>query len=412
MPGCVSCNKEILPPSPIATYEERYYHPDCLRCHSCRKSLSGKQFIKEKNGNLVCEECNEKNSPKCTKCKLTFKAGQSYKKVSDDVYYHNECFICAGPCGKPMTAEFYDLENGKFLCTDCYDKYGTDFDKHTPAAPNNRGATNAPPPIPQSEPPAQAASNRAINNLVSRFDMTAIDDNKQSKPLISAAPSKIESLPAVERVKDSPAAAEAPVSRPLTNEPPAKKAPAEDFYCEKCKEKLTGQYTVYNEKKYHARCFVCCQCSQEFTEKSFYKLNGQPLCRNCHSRNLVETSSKCNKCFQPILDTIVTFKNSEYHDYCLVCSECSKKLIGQSIYTDKQDRPFCVECFTRKEGKTCAKCYKTIAPNQSNLVFEGKNFHKECFTCQKCARQISSAESFYRSEDDENAVICEHCINK
>lgn len=403
---CSSCDKEIKPPSPIATYENRYYHPDCLKCNSCRKSLSGKQFIKEKNGNLVCEECNEKNSPKCKKCRLTFKAGQSYKKVSDDVYYHNECFICSGPCGKPMTAEFYDLENGKFLCTNCYDKYGTDYEKYISPVSNDDDSyirDRAPPPIPKSEPPASAPSNRAINNLASRFDATSLDDKAKAPPA-----GKIESLPAVERVKDTPPATS--VSRPLTNEP-AKK-PAEDFYCAKCNEKLTGQYTVYNDKKYHAKCFVCCQCNQEFTEKSFYKLNGNPLCRNCHSRNLVETSSKCNKCFQPILDTIVTFKNKEFHDYCLVCTECSKKLVGQSIYTDKQDKPFCVDCFTRKEGKTCAKCFKIIAPNQSNLVFEGKNFHKECFTCKQCSRLISATESFYRSEDNDDAVICEHCINK
>ncbi len=129
---------------------------------------------------------------------------------------------------------------------------------------------------------------------------------------------------------------------------------------------------------------------------------------SCHSQNLVANASSCRKCSQPILDTVVTFKGGEYHDYCLVCNLCSKKLVGQSIYTDKQEKPYCIECFTKKEAKICNKCSKSIAPNQTNLVFEDKNFHKECFTCKKCSKQISSAESFYRDKEPDT-FICEKC---
>jgi hypothetical protein len=172
--------------------------------------------------------------------------------------------------------------------------------------------------------------------------------------------------------------------------------------------------TTYERKQYHTKCFVCCQCGDDFKENSFFKLDGQPLCRNCHSKNLVETSSRCRKCEQPILDTIVTFKNHEYHDYCLVCTQCSTKLVGQSIYTDKQDQPYCLGCYTVREGKQCAKCAKLIAPSQSNLVFESKNFHKECFVCNKCGRVISSSESFYKDDENPNTplgIVCGECAD-
>lgn len=136
------------------------------------------------------------------------------------------------------------------------------------------------------------------------------------------------------------------------------------------------------------------------------------MCRNCHSKNLVSSASKCRKCSQPILDTIVTFKGGEFHDYCLVCTLCSKKLVGQSIYTDKVDKPYCVGCFTKKEGKYCGKCAKIIAPSQPNLIFEEKHFHKECFTCSKCSRQINSTESFYKGDKGENDVICAACVDQ
>lgn len=196
MHKCVQCEHDILPPSPIATYENKFYHPECLRCNKCRKSLSGKQFIKEKSGALMCEECNEKYAPKCTRCHLSFGAGQSYKKISDQIFYHNECFKCAGPCRKPIAAEFYDLENGKFLCTECYDKYGMDYE----SAPAAAESTAAAPPPPLSQPPPNVRSTAAapdthktLNNLVSRFDIS-LNDKPASKPTPG-----VESLPTFER---------------------------------------------------------------------------------------------------------------------------------------------------------------------------------------------------------------------
>lgn len=89
MPSCSTCNLKIDQTSPVATYENKSYHPDCLKCSHCFRSLSGKQFIKEKNGDLVCEECNIKVSPKCSKCNLHFGPGQTYKRLGNEVFFHN-----------------------------------------------------------------------------------------------------------------------------------------------------------------------------------------------------------------------------------------------------------------------------------------------------------------------------------
>ncbi len=303
-----------------------------------------------------------------------------------------ECFVCCGPCKKPIAAEFYDIDDNKHLCSECYDKYGTDYDRYV--TNDEDDVPNVPPPpIPQSKPPPRRENTEdTIKNLA----------NLKIAPVSS----NIETLPAVQREQQQSSAAAA--TAPPAPKPVVVSAPKEDYTCAKCKQQISGTFTVYNEKKYHTKCFVCCQCSQEFKEKTFFKLNNQPLCRTCHSQNLVANASSCRKCSQPILDTVVTFKGGEYHDYCLVCNLCSKKLVGQSIYTDKQEKPYCIECFTKKEAKTCHKCRTTIAPNQTNLVFEDKNFHKECFTCKKCSKQISSAESFYR-DNEPDTFICEKC---
>lgn len=85
--------------------------------------------MKGKNGDLVCNDCYAKVAPKCIKCAISFKPGESYKTVGDQ-FYHGACFTCSGPCKKPIDGEFYDFENKRFVCTECYEKYGADAIKN------------------------------------------------------------------------------------------------------------------------------------------------------------------------------------------------------------------------------------------------------------------------------------------
>ena len=105
------------------------YHPPCLTCDTCKRSLSGVEFFKGKSGDLICNDCYMITAPKCIKCSQTFGPGESYKTVAEQ-FYHGKCFVCSGPCKKPIDAEFYDFENSKYVCTDCYDKFGSDAVKN------------------------------------------------------------------------------------------------------------------------------------------------------------------------------------------------------------------------------------------------------------------------------------------
>jgi hypothetical protein len=285
MYDCNACKRPIVAPSAVASYESKYYHPDCLTCIKCHQSLSGKQFLKEKNGTLICEACNAKTAPKCFKCSQIFGPGESYKKLTDKIFYHNKCFVCCGPCHGPIAAEFYDLENGKFICVECYDKYGNDYDK-VPSTNTNDEPPSYSPPLPASDP--------LLDELEEQFNNRMnVHSNNRSNPYT-------ESLPAVQR------------DTPRNNPPPqTKKSSEDDNLCEKCGQVLSGTFTIYDEKKYHAKCFTCCQCNQEFKEKQFFKLNGKPLCRECQTSNQIASASKCKKCSRPILETVVTFKGGE-----------------------------------------------------------------------------------------------------
>ena len=85
MPGpiCFKCQLVITPRTPIATYENRSYHPLCLTCKICNKSVSGEKFLKDENENLICSKCDSIYGPKCKKCNDSFKPGlMSFLKIN------------------------------------------------------------------------------------------------------------------------------------------------------------------------------------------------------------------------------------------------------------------------------------------------------------------------------------------
>ena len=183
-----------------------------------------------------------------------------------------------------------------------------------------------------------------------------------------------------DKLHTSPPPPSLPSRPPPTYEPPPKEynKPAgsvvvEDdskkaLKCDKCGLLIDGAYSVYDGKSYHNKCFTCSRCKKEFTERQFFRINGLPACAPCHEKHLVDTSSKCKKCKKPILDTVLKFMGEEYHEYCLTCTACERKLNGTSIYTNKEKSPFCLDCYTLREAKRCEKCAKPIAPNQSNVT--------------------------------------------
>ena len=123
--NCSRCGNNII--GTYTTYNNRIFHPNCFVCFSCENPLGNGQFYLV-NGQPTCRSCNANNSgPKCHKCKQAFKPGVSYK-VQNGVCYHNECFICAGPCKSQLQGAFYILKS-KYVCGNCYNKYGNDFDK-------------------------------------------------------------------------------------------------------------------------------------------------------------------------------------------------------------------------------------------------------------------------------------------
>ncbi|VDP75910.1 unnamed protein product [Schistosoma curassoni] len=55
----------------------------------------------------------------------------------------------------------------------------------------------------------------------------------------------------------------------------------------------------------------------------------------------------------------VTYKGNPWHKECFTCTSCSKQLAGLK-FTSKDEQPYCADCYGELFAKKCTKCTKPI----------------------------------------------------
>lgn len=96
--------------------QEKYFHINCFKCHSCKKSLAqGGFFTREKD--YYCTDCYQKNfGQRCATCGL-FVEGEVVSALGNS--YHQKCFTCAR-CRQPFpTGERVTYTGKECLCQRC-----------------------------------------------------------------------------------------------------------------------------------------------------------------------------------------------------------------------------------------------------------------------------------------------------
>ena len=147
MVHCEGCGNGIN--GSYTSFNGQYYHSECFTCSSCSTQLSNTQFYIS-NGEAVCGRCYTENSgPKCRKCRKSFPPNVQYVVVPEG-NYHYECFVCEGPCERPLVGPFYTLKN-KRICGNCYRQYGNDFDKVKKEVPKPEPVKEEPKPETKKE---------------------------------------------------------------------------------------------------------------------------------------------------------------------------------------------------------------------------------------------------------------------
>jgi len=110
----------------------------------------------------------------------------------------------------------------------------------------------------------------------------------------------------------------------------------------------------------------------------------------------------CATCNKSIAGTFTRIRNKAFHKQCFVCIGCRKQLLSQ-YQLDRTSRPFCNECF----NFICGGC---------SAVIEGKfvrckdqKFHTNCFKCSEpsCDAPILDSTFVVREEKP----FCNKCAD-
>ena len=123
------------------TFDDKSYHKECFKCHSCKTELvtesdkgvpDSKKFAKGPDSHPYCIECYGKNFCKqCESCNKAILPGQTAAIFEDKNHYHKECFSCKF-CNTKLLAEganvksdgnkIFKTGDNKPCCPDCYAK--------------------------------------------------------------------------------------------------------------------------------------------------------------------------------------------------------------------------------------------------------------------------------------------------
>lgn len=164
--------------------------------------------------------------------------------------------------------------------------------------------------------------------------------------------------------------------------------------------------------QYHHRCFVCSQCKQPIGTNSFVPDGGTIFCQQCYINRRAE---RCCRCSQPIVSGGFNVEGRQYHGQCFTCEFCHRPLSGQKM-SMKEGRLMCADCVGQHVAKQCCKCQRPImgelaGQNPRYTTFENKDYHTECFRCDRCVCELSGV-GFFRHSDErfKNMLFCASCI--
>ncbi|NXB76270.1 FHL2 protein, partial [Donacobius atricapilla] len=102
----------------------------------------------------------------------------------------------------------------------------------------------------------------------------------------------------------------------------------------------------------------------------------------------------------------VTYREQPWHKECFVCTECKKQLSGQR-FTSRDEFAYCLSCFCNLYAKKCAGCTNPISGlgGTKYISFEERQWHNDCFNCKKCSLSLVG-RGFLTERDD---IFCPEC---
>lgn len=166
----------------------------------------------------------------------------------------------------------------------------------------------------------------------------------------------------------------------------------------------------YKGNSWHETCFLCHRCQQPIGTKSFIPKDSGYFCVPCFEKQYAYQCCACKKVgcgvlqcrlsphvahktrqrkkrkkekkekknktssflsfchLQAITTGGVTYQEKPWHRECFLCISCRKQLSGQR-FTTRENYPYCLECFSNLYAKKCVSCTKPITSESPCFFF-------------------------------------------
>ncbi|XP_033230185.1 paxillin isoform X7 [Belonocnema kinseyi] len=206
--------------------------------------------------------------------------------------------------------------------------------------------------------------------------------------------------------------------------------------CNYCNGPILDKCVTALEKTWHTEHFFCAQCGKQFGEEGFHERDGKPYCRDDYFDMF---APKCGGCNRAIMENYISALNSQWHPDCFVCRDCKKAVSGKSFYAmegkpvcpkcvgvddeeeeeeeeaqkfqggsffDHEGLPYCETHYHAKRGSLCAGCHKPITGRCITAMF--RKFHPEHFVCAFCLKQLNKGT--FKEQNDK--PYCHGCFEK
>ncbi|KAG5896459.1 hypothetical protein JTB14_002600 [Gonioctena quinquepunctata] len=115
--------------------------------------------------------------------------------------------------------------------------------------------------------------------------------------------------------------------------------------CAYCNGPILDKCVTALEKTWHMDHFFCAQCGKQFGEEGFHEREGKPYCRDDYFDMF---APKCGACNRAIMENYISALNSQWHPDCFVCRDCKLPVQGKSFYA-VEGKPVCPGCIGADE---------------------------------------------------------------
>ncbi|CAH8639677.1 unnamed protein product [Schistosoma haematobium] len=176
--------------------------------------------------------------------------------------------------------------------------------------------------------------------------------------------------------------------------------------CEQCKEKIgcDSKDLSFKERHWHEKCFKCSACTTSLADRPFATKEEQLYCSDCYDERFAARCDGCQGVFKAGMRKY-EYRGQQWHEECFLCVEC-KQPIGAKSFIPRENQVVCVPCYEAKYAQRCTKCSEVI--RRGGVTYKGNPWHKECFTCTSCSKQLAGLK--FTSKDEQ--PYCADCYGE